>query len=293
MSPPEHTDPAAFMIRPAGIGDLAAVARLVANARRQLINLAGDDLEQLIQHAPGVLLIVNQQIQAALIGGVPAGQTIWLRVLAVANQLRAASALALLIPAFHTAAREIGIRACYYGGDSESDGWLAVQLAALGYQHDTDVLSYAKHDLTIPSSGSVHVQIRDSHSSDLPTLLAIDQACFEPQWLKREPIMADVLASSAFIRVAAINGQPVGYTFAMSYYGGRQLHLVRIAVVPGTQGHGVGIRLMADLITYARTQHVDILTLNTQAYNTRARRLYEWFGFHRTGEQQLIMRHDL
>ena len=37
----------------------------------------------------------------------------------------------------------------------------------------------------------------------------------------------------------------------------------------------------------------DLITLNTQAYNTAAQRLYEWFGFRRTGERQAILRLDL
>jgi ribosomal protein S18 acetylase RimI-like enzyme len=68
---------------------------------------------------------------------------------------------------------------------------------------------------------------------------------------------------------------------------------VRIAVLPSQQGRAIGVRLLAEVIAFARTRGASTLTLNTQAHNLRAQRLYEWFGFHRTGEQQTVLRYDL
>ena len=66
--------------------------------------------------------------------------------------------------------------------------------------------------------------------------------------------------------------------------------LCRVAV---HQGQAIGVRLLADVVDFARVRSADVLTLNTQAHNTSAQRLYEWFGFHRTGEQQTVLRYDL
>ena len=93
--------------------------------------------------------------------------------------------------------------------------------------------------------------------------------------------------------VAEINGQVIGYAFATSHFAGRLMHLVRIAVLPQYRGQAIGVRLLADLVDFARVRGTDLITLNTQSYNTDAQRLYEWFGFRRTGERQAILRFDL
>jgi ribosomal protein S18 acetylase RimI-like enzyme len=57
----------------------------------------------------------------------------------------------------------------------------------------------------------------------------------------------------------------------------------KVAVAPTAQGHGLGRRLMAELITAARTATIEVLTLDLRADNTRAATLYESLGFHRYG----------
>jgi len=81
----------------------------------------------------------------------------------------------------------------------------------------------------------------------------------------------------------------VGYAYATTHFGGRLVHLVRIAVEPTRRGQGVGVRLLADLTAFAQDSGASLITLNTQAYNRSAQRLYEWFGFHSTGERQIVL----
>ena len=68
---------------------------------------------------------------------------------------------------------------------------------------------------------------------------------------------------------------------------------VRLAVRPQAQGQGIGVRLLAEVVAFARQQNADLLTLNTQAYNHRAQMLYEKFGFLLTDESQPVLRYDL
>ena len=81
--------------------------------------------------------------------------------------------------------------------------------------------------------------------------------------------------------------------FTTTHFGGRLVHLVRIAVLPAYRGKAIGVRLLADVVAYARSLGAESLTLNTQAHNAAAQRLYVWFGFRRTGEQQTVLRFDL
>jgi ribosomal protein S18 acetylase RimI-like enzyme len=89
--------------------------------------------------------------------------------------------------------------------------------------------------------------------------------------------------------VAEFGGELVGYAFLTGHQGGRLYHLVRIAVAPGYQGRGIGVRLLAEVVDYCSSRRAHVLTLNTQADNHTAQRLYEWFGFTRNGDHQIVM----
>lgn len=53
----------------------------------------------------------------------------------------------------------------------------------------------------------------------------------------------------------------------------------KVAVDPDHQGHGLGRRIMTELIAAARDAGVEVLTLDQRGDNTRAAALYESLGF--------------
>ena len=62
-----------------------------------------------------------------------------------------------------------------------------------------------------------------------------------------------------------------------------QLHVVTIAVDPAEQGRGIGQRLLLACHDIAADSDFDSIALEVRASNARAQRLYERFGFKRTG----------
>ena len=91
--------------------------------------------------------------------------------------------------------------------------------------------------------------------------------------------------------MAELNNKVVGYQFnALEDEFG---YLVRIAVHPSVNGQGVGVRLMSAAITFFQQAHVLRIMLNTQDDNTRAHRLYEWFGFVRIVQRGFVLRKAL
>ena len=62
-----------------------------------------------------------------------------------------------------------------------------------------------------------------------------------------------------------------------------QLHVVTIAVDPAEQGKGIGQRLLLACHDIAADADFDSIALEVRASNARAQRLYERFGFRRTG----------
>jgi ribosomal-protein-alanine N-acetyltransferase len=273
--------------------DLTAVSRLLYSARHFMVSYAGEDLPDLIGVTPGALLTNGEAIWAAMITAIPRGNRTWVRTVVIADGIKIDQSLNRLIPQLHRHAQVAQVQQIYYGGDTVSDLWLAPGLRTHTYTQDTYVLSYEKHAMDAPSAGNRDVHIRSVQPEDLAHVLAIDEQCFEPHWAKDALVLRPAIEQAAYCVIAELAGVPVGYAFAMDYHGGLQLHLVRIAVLPELRGQAIGVRLLAEVVAFARRTGVQILTLNTQEYNTNARGLYAWFGFQPTGERQLILRADL
>jgi len=56
-------------------------------------------------------------------------------------------------------------------------------------------------------------------------------------------------------------------------------HTTQICVMPGYQGHGLGLRLMEASVQALKARRFHVLTLTVTSVNTRAVRLYERLGF--------------
>lgn len=273
--------------------DITAISRLLRDGLHRFLGAASADLPALLASAPAVVLTSGRETWGAAIAGWPTEDTTWVRALVLADGIPIERGLDALLPTFLTRVHAAGVRRLFYAGDSAADNWLQPALRARNWLRQTDVVVYEKNDLTIPSHGNQAVRTRRSLPVDLPAVIALDHLSFDAQWMKDEAVLAPSLFEQPFFLIAELDERPVGYAFATSHFGGKLLHLVRIAVDPAVRGQGVGVRLMAELIQFARTVGAESLTLNTQQENHSAQRLYEWFGFHRTGERQTVLRKDV
>jgi ribosomal-protein-alanine N-acetyltransferase len=273
--------------------DLTAVSRLLTTSAHRFIGFPGGNLPALLGSAPAAVLEAGREIWAAAIAGWQAETTSWIRGLCLADGLFVGHAIDLLLPAFHDQLRVRGVHMLFYAGDEAADLWIQPALTKRGYVRETDVVVYEKSGHDVPSYGNQEARVRRAQPVDLPAILAVDKACFAPQWNKDESIIGPALFEVPYFVVAELEGRIVGYAFATMHFDGRLVHLVRIAVLSELRGQALGVRLLAEVIGFARLRGVDVVTLNTQAHNTGAQRLYEWFGFKRTGEQQTVLRYDL
>jgi ribosomal protein S18 acetylase RimI-like enzyme len=279
--------------REATPADLTAVSRLLSQSSHRFVGFQSANLPTLLASAPVMLLSAGNEIWAAAIAGWHVEATTWIRGLALADGLPTGAAFDTLLPPFHALLRSQALQRVYYAGDEAADIWIQPALRARGYAHETDVVVYEKTNLDVPAQGNQAVRIRRAQAVDLPTMLEVDRACFDPQWNKDESIIGPSIIDAPYFVAAEIDGGIVGYAFATSHFSGKLMHLVRIAVLPQYRGQSIGVRLLADVIEFARVRGADLMTLNTQAHNAAAQRLYEWFGFKRTGERQAILRFDL
>lgn len=273
--------------------DLGGISRLFRDGGRRFAALSGNDLPALLAAGQGVALVAGGELWAVALVSRPCAERCWLRAIAFAEGVEARAGSNVLLPALHRSLAALGVRGVYFGGDESAEHWLLPILNAHGYQYDTEVLVYEKRHLDVPATGNPLVQLRPAGDADLAPLLQLDQVCFEPQWTKDDTILQPAIRQGPYFVVAELAGALVGYAYATTHFGGQLVHLVRIAVAPEHQHQQVGVSLLADVIAFAREQGAVIVTLNTQAYNVSAQRLYRWFGFSPTGERQAIVRCDL
>lgn len=276
--------------RPVTADDITAISGLLRDAARRYYGLTGTDLPALLGAHHGVALESGGELWGVALVGWPTRHTCWLRAVALAEGVEVRAGVTTLMHALHALLAHRGVAAVYFAGDEAADGWLAPALAPLGYAPDTEVIVYEKQDLAIPDGGSPAVRVRPAGPVDLAEVLRIDAACFEPQWTKDDTILGPAVEQGPYFVIAELDVGAVGYAYATTHFGGRLVHLVRIAVEPAHRGERIGVRLLADVVAYATDVGAQTVTLNTQAYNAGAQRLYRWFGFVATGERQPVLR---
>jgi ribosomal protein S18 acetylase RimI-like enzyme len=275
--------------RPVVAADLAGVSRLLRDGSRRFYGVSGTDLTALLEAERGVVLDADGELFGVVLVSMPVGATCWLRAVALAEGVELRAALDRLLTPLHARLREWGVATIFFSGDESVEGWLLPLLRQHGYTIATEVVVYEKTQLEIPDGGNREVEVRPAGAAELPEVLRIDRASFEPQWTKDDEVLGAAALYGPYFVVAELDGAVVGYAYATTHFGGRLVHLVRIAVEPTRRGQGVGVRLLADLTAFAQDAGASLITLNTQAYNRSAQRLYEWFGFHATGERQIVL----
>lgn len=201
----------------------------------------------------------------------------WVRVAAVESTAGFAQAEAMFAGIIETLDPAIDEIAWFL-----ADYWPLQWLERLRFVPVSEVLGFQKGDLTIPhTSRPPGLQIRPLLIEDLPALEAIEAAAFEPRWRHSAEDLYLAWRHSICFQVALEAGKPVGFQFSTGGQGAA--HLSRMTVQPDRQGLGIGAALLSDAVDCYRRQHIDSITLNTQADNHASRRLYERFGFRPTG----------
>ena len=224
-------DPTLATPREATSADLTAVSRLLSQCSHRFVGFQSANLPILLAGAPALLLTAGNEVWAAAIAGWRVDSTTWIRGLALADGLPIGAAFDALLPPFHALLRSHALDRVYYAGDEAADIWVQPALQTRGYVHETDVVVYEKTKLDVPGQGNQAVRIRRAQAVDLPAVLEVDRACFDPQWNKDESVIGPSILEAPYFVVAEINGQVIGYAFATSHFSGRLMHLVRIATV--------------------------------------------------------------
>ncbi len=188
--------------------------------------------------------------------------------------------LGLLLPTLGEKLWAREARSLYYSGaDYESD-WLRAPLEELGFSLTSMLRSYDKSDFSVPTEGNQSIVVRPFRPADAEPLAALETLCFDDLWRHDARAFREAARLYPYFVVAEDDQGIVGYQFNIVDM--KIGYLVRIATHPRAWGMGVRSRLMAEAVHYFERQGAWKIVLNTEEKNTRAHRLYEWFGFYLT-----------
>jgi len=114
--------------------------------------------------------------------------------------------------------------------------------------------------------------------TDLPQLVALEAELFPDDAWSQETWWAELAARPrrSYV-VEELDGALVGY--AGLDLTGEVADVMTIAVAPSAQGHGLGRRLLDELVARAAADDATHLMLEVREDNAAARRLYDTRGF--------------
>ncbi len=168
--------------------------------------------------------------------------------------------------------------------------WIKPYLRDLGYRVVERLLTFQVEPRRIsktmpPLTG---LQVRLARTADLEALCALDVRAFDEPWRYAPVLMQRAVARAFATTVAVYGGALVGYACAVLH--GEKGHVVRLAVQPELRRRGIGAGLLCDVVMRLAQAGARSVSLNTQAGNRVAQRLYRRLGFAPVGEKLPVMR---
>jgi ribosomal-protein-alanine N-acetyltransferase len=167
--------------------------------------------------------------------------------------------------------------------------WLDPILLGEGFELAGQIVLLERGDQPKPN---IHIppaiHLRPMEKTDLPEVVDLDAAAFDPLWRNSLEALAKAYEMAAYASVAEDASGLIGYQLSTGSEFGT--HLARLAVRPQAQRRGVGAALVGDLLTHVPEAMASRVTVNTQADNAASLALYYRLGFRRTGERYPVYR---
>jgi N-acetylglutamate synthase-like GNAT family acetyltransferase len=273
-------DPLPLTITPYERRHLQAVLDLLFDSRRAHNHLDWHDTGQWLDaHQNWVQVGWRDARMAGLMGvAPPLNRSCWLRLIAIADDAPARELFTELWTALCHQLRQLGV--CTVAVLIIED-WLMNYLPGLGFTYEQDIITLRRNGTRFPEHPRTPITIRAATLDDLEPMAAVDHTAFSPPWQMSVSELRQARKIATHYTVALEDEEVVGYQISTLYR--RQGHLARLAVLPRTQGTGVGSALLEDVIQRFLRRSIHTITVNTQSNNYRSQRLYARYGFVRNG----------
>jgi len=136
------------------------------------------------------------------------------------------------------------------------------------------------------STPGVDVLVRPLAAGDLNELDRLERQLFGAAAWSRQSLAEEIAAAGRFYIGAerAADGSLIGY--AGLWFDGYDAQVMTIAVDGAHQGHGLGRRLLGDLVDHARHVGAARVLLEVRVDNAPAIHLYETTGFQMLGRRR-------
>lgn len=118
------------------------------------------------------------------------------------------------------------------------------------------------------------IVITRATSADVGRVMSIDSECFTDAWSERT-ITDEV--NNHFVYIANIDDISVGYIDVVDLVD--EWSVMRVAVSPKYQNHGIGARLISYIETMAKSQNIGLISLEVDEKNHKALSLYSKLGY--------------
>ncbi len=151
-------------------------------------------------------------------------------------------------------------------------------LPALGFSYQHSEFYMERDDLNPLLDSNKTLTFREANIKDLPTLCALDDACFPKKDSKPVERFQQLLDDRNYqIFIALLNNQPVGKAHLRWESNGATIS--DITILPTLQGKGLGTELITFCINFALSEGKPHLNLDVETHNQRALNLYTRLGF--------------
>lgn len=268
-------------VRPADRSDREQVSNLLLVESHVHKHLDWKTPLEWLGRSPFMVLEEDGRLSAALACPPDPQSIAWLRLFVFASHLSGAEAWMRLWPAARErfAAQDGGTAAAIV-----TQPWLEPILIANGFTVVNHIvlleMNAAPNSQIQPPGG---LRIRPMMPGDLPRVVDVDAAAFEPLWRNSLEGLASAFDQAFYASVVEDASGLLGYQLSTGGHFGT--HLARLAVLPTAQRQGLGAFLVQDLIAHIPMDREPRLTVNTQADNTASHALYARLGFRRSGER--------
>jgi ribosomal-protein-alanine N-acetyltransferase len=272
---------AGLQVRPAVSSDQQEIADLILFSSHVHRHLDWRTPLDWIGYSPYWVLEEGGRLVGALAFPPDPDSISWIRLFVYASQHSGSS---VWLPLWNAARRELAAAGGATVAVIATQRWFDSILVENGYfLHGHITLLEWNNQPKVPTPVPSNINLRAMTLDDLPSVVEVDSAAFEPLWRNSFGALSRAYSQASHASIAEDDSGIVGYQLSTGAPLGA--HLARLAVKPEVQGRGLGAALVDDLIIQIQNSGGSRLTVNTQADNAASLALYLRLGFHRTGEQ--------
>jgi len=159
--------------------------------------------------------------------------------------------------------------------------WLPAYLRDFGFIYWDDIITFnylGKHEARPPKPA---LKVRPAEMGHLPAIARVDRMAFRRNFRLSQVDLRQALRIAAAATIAEYEGEIVGYQVSTRHC--EVGHLARLAVIPGMQKRQIGSALLQRQLRDFAGRGISTISVNTQLSNLPSQRLYQRYGFFRTG----------